>query len=110
MSQIPNKMVTHVDANGVLTPTGGASFYAITKVTSPVTVCAITLGAPTADGQEVTIIDAVGGAHTLTATSLFAGGGKSLLTWNGTEGSATHLVAINGYSWVEGIQGVAITS
>jgi hypothetical protein len=70
----------------------------------------MTLAAPAADGQEIDVVDGVGQDHTLTATSLVNGGGKSLLTWGGTIGSTLGLIAYNGYWWVKSLQGVSITS
>ena len=109
MSLIPNKGFTLVSASGALSPLGGFTAFGITKLSS-LGVCAMTLAAPAADGEELVIVDQVGAAHTLTATSLVNGGGKSLITWGGTIGSTLRLLSDGGYWWVVGLQGVTVTS
>ena len=108
-SSVPNQAPVLVTADATLTPSGNV-IYAITKVTSPVTVCAIILSAPVQDGQLVKFYDEVGHAHTITCALGFMGGAKSLLTFGTTIGDGVELVSRNGYWWPFLLSGVTVTS
>lgn len=98
MPQVANRTPNVIKIAGAVSP---ALFNHINAAGA----LALTLAAPTADGQEINFVDETGHAHTIVIpivgsppTSGLNGGGKSTITFNGTIGSFCRLIA-RGLNW-----------
>lgn len=107
MSQVPNRTFNLITAAGAVTPNEFNSITASGAV-------ALTLAAPTFDGQEATFIDEGGHAHTLVCTGagspptagLNGGTTYNTLTFGGTKGDSCQLVSRNGFWYAYNLNGV----
>jgi hypothetical protein len=104
MSFAPNKAPNVVTAAGLVTPASLNSINAAGAL-------ALTLAAPTFDGQEADFIDETGHAHTVTmVTANNLNVNKNVLTFGGTAGSSFSLWSRNGKWYTGYLNGVTITS
>lgn len=109
MSNVPNRTPNLITAAGAVTP----------SYLNPITAAgavALTLAAPTIDGQEVNFIDEGGHAHTVVISAVGSpptaglnGGGVTTATFNGTKGSALSLVSRNGSWWTAVTIGITLS-
>ena len=110
-SSIPNQAPVIAAASGAIAPSGAKTIVAITKAG----VAAMTLPAPTVDGQILVIFDAGGHAHTVTVNGglqsppvqgLNGGTTNNLLTFGGTIGQSVELTSYNSNWWTTAVYGV----
>jgi hypothetical protein len=87
----------------VYTADGAIATNSGIKVISKTSAAAMTLAAPAADGDEITLIAGTAFAHVITATDLIddgvTGGAKDTITLGAFVGACATLVAYNGH-WV----------
>jgi hypothetical protein len=87
----------------VYTADGAIATSSGIKVISKTSAAAMTLAAPAADGDEITLIAGTAFAHVITATDLIddgvTGGAKDTITLGAFVGACATLVGYNGH-WV----------
>lgn len=110
MANVPNQAPNTISAAGAVTPSRFNHIIASAAI-------AMTLAAPTYDGQSVSFIDETGHAHTLVCTGagspptagLNGGTTSNELTFGGAKGDSVELVSRNGFWWTVVLNGVTVS-
>lgn len=102
MASVPNRSPNVITAAGAVTPAFVNSINAAGAL-------ALTLAAPTLDGQEAVFVDETGHAHTVTTPATLVNGASHILTFGGTAGQGCHLVSRNGIWWTVSLNGVTVS-
>ena len=102
MASIPNRTPNILAASGAVVP-GFLNHITLGSA------AALTLAAPTVDGQEAVFIDETGHAHTVTTPATLINGVDHIATFGGTAGSSIYLVSRNGVWWAIALNGVTLS-
>lgn len=111
MSNFPNQPANTLSAAGAISPLAQSNYFAITATGA----IALTLAAPVADGQRVTVQDTTGHAHTITTPANDINGASHVVTFQSGSPLASavaafvELIAYNGSWWVLASSGVTIS-
>lgn len=100
-ASVPNRAPNVITAAGAVTPSGLNSINAAGAL-------ALTLAAPTVDGQRAMFTDETGHAHTITTPANVLNGAHTTLTFGGTAGQSAELFSRNGKWWAALLNGVTV--